>query len=1006
MQHRNDTSRMKPCVLMNRLLLISLIVLSLIGFPAGAADKSLILYMPMDEGAGSTVGDASPYGNNGEIVGNAVWIPGQSGLALEIVGGSHVVVPEIPEYDVTSAVTVMTWMRTTTVTTWARLIDKSQWQSNGFDLVLNQGNHIPGFEFFVNNTTSQVNAMTPVDDGEWHFIVGTYGDQTLRIYVDGIQEGEGQSTGGVDINPNDWPIMLGAEASSNGGQQYVGALDEVALFSRELSAEEIQDIFENGMPVSGLASKPQPQDEAIDVPRDAILSWMASDVAVTHNVYWGTSPEEVSDNAASVRVAEGLDDSRFVPEGLEFDRTYFWRVDEVNGAPDFTVFEGDVWSFTVEPTALPIEHITATASASMPQSGPENTINGSGLNELDQHDVTTTTMWIAPSPTPWIQYVFDKVYKLHEMVVWNSNQTIEAFVSFGVKELSIDYSIDGESWATLNGVVTLNQATGSPDYVANTTVDLGGIMAKMVKLSVVSGYGIIGQTSLSEVRFLTLPVTAREPHPANGALTEDLDVTLSWRAGREAALHDVQLSTDQQAVANGNALVTTVSETTYAPESLMYGTAYYWSVTEVNQAETPTHHGGDLWRFTIPDYGVIDDFESYSGDAGQEIYMVWLDGYGGDASLGGSTTGHIDSPFVETTLVHPNTGGRQSMPIVYDNNGNFTNIDGNVNSPTFSEAVREFDSPQDWTRGGAQILVLTFAGSAFNDPGEVYVKINGVKTVISTSPTDLQTPLWSQGTVDLASVNSNLTDIRTLTVGIDGPGTGTLYLDDIRLYRIAPVVPVPVDPGTGDLVAHYALENTLQDSSGNGYDGTAALNAAYAIGPDSLGSVLVLPGGAGDYVDLPIGSLINTLTDATFAMWVDFSGQGGQWQRIFDFGSGTDQFVFISPQDGNSALRFEINGPGAGTNVISRPGTLASGWHHVAGVIDSTRMEMTLYLDGTPVAQGPTDALPTDLGDTTQNWLGRSQFSADPNFNGSLDEFRIYRRTLSPGEVRYLAGDR
>ena len=55
---------------------------------------------------------------------------------------------------------------------------------------------------------------------------------------------------------------------------------------------------------------------------------------------------------------------------------------------------------------------------------------------------------------------------------------------------------------------------------------------------------------------------------------------------------------------------------------------------------------------------------------------------------------------------------------------------------------------------------------------------------------------------------------------------------------------------------------------------------------------------------------------------------------------------------------------------------------------------------------GPTTLLPKDLGKTNQNWLGRSQWTADAYFTGSLDDFRIYNRVLSEGEVRYLAGDR
>ena len=77
---------------------------------------------------------------------------------------------------------------------------------------------------------------------------------------------------------------------------------------------------------------------------------------------------------------------------------------------------------------------------------------------------------------------------------------------------------------------------------------------------------------------------------------------------------------------------------------------------------------------------------------------------------------------------------------------------------------------------------------------------------------------------------------------------------------------------------------------------------------------------------------------------------------------------------------------------------------YVAAVIDSSTMMMKLYLDGRLVAEGDTPALPSDVGVTEQNFLARSQFAADDFYLGSLDEFRIYDRALTLGEVRYLAG--
>jgi len=91
---------------------------------------------------------------------------------------------------------------------------------------------------------------------------------------------------------------------------------------------------------------------------------------------------------------------------------------------------------------------------------------------------------------------------------------------------------------------------------------------------------------------------------------------------------------------------------------------------------------------------------------------------------------------------------------------------------------------------------------------------------------------------------------------------------------------------------------------------------------------------------------------------------------------------------------------------VNAPRALTAGWHHVAVVIDGVAMTLQLVLDGEVVATGTTNTVPSNLGATTQNWLGHSQWSGDGYYQGQIDEFRIYNRALTIGEVRYLAGDR
>jgi len=187
------------------------------------------------------------------------------------------------------------------------------------------------------------------------------------------------------------------------------------------------------------ASGANPANEASDVPRDVLLGWIPGMFAEKHDVYLGTSFADV--NAATVPLQAGLDVNAFDAGRLVLGQTYFWRVDEVNAAPDYTVFKGDVWSFTVEPVSIPITGITVTASSAHDDTlVPENTINGSGLDALDQHATEPTTMWLSGvgDAAPWIEYAFDQVYKLHELWVWNSNQLIEKFVGLGAKDVSIE----------------------------------------------------------------------------------------------------------------------------------------------------------------------------------------------------------------------------------------------------------------------------------------------------------------------------------------------------------------------------------------------------------------------------------------------------------------------------------------------------------------------------------------------------------------------------------------
>jgi hypothetical protein len=347
--------------------------------------------------------------------------------------------------------------------------------------------------------------------------------------------------------------------------------------------------------------------------------------------------------------------------------------------------------------------------------GPENTVNRSGLNDLDQHSVELTDTWMTTGAKPaWIQYEFPQAYKLHEMLVWNSNQLIESFLGFGAKDVTVEYSADGETWTALEGVPQFAQATCSDTYTANTTVSFGGVMAKYVKLTVESNWGgLATQTGLAEVRITYVPVQAFYPVPTDGTTVVDVDTTLGWRPGREAASHTVYIGTDSNAVAAGTVAGAAATGHEYTPASLDFATTYYWKVDETGDAGT---YAGNLWSFVTQEYGVIDDFESYNDDVDAEttIWHAWVDGVTDGAS--GSQVGYDESPFAEKTVKH---GGGQAMPLMYDNTA----------SPYYSEAKYEFSPAKDLTVSAADSVALYYRGAsgpAFAETPNSGVLMNGI----------------------------------------------------------------------------------------------------------------------------------------------------------------------------------------------------------------------------------------------------------------------------------------
>ena len=213
------------------------------------------------------------------------------------------------------------------------------------------------------------------------------------------------------------------------------------------------------------------------------------------------------------------------------------------------------------------------------------------------------------------------------------------------------------------------------------------------------------------------------------------------------------------------------------------------------------------------------------------------------------------------------------------------------------------------------------------------------------------------------------------------------------------------------LLASYPCESAggamLPDGSGHGKNATLANGAGgstpvgFSFGAGRVGNALALSARDQAYVSLPSG-ILSQLTQVTIATWVKLNS-GTAFQRIFDFGVDTNTFMYLVNASSSGFVRFRIVSTPLNKNQVveGAEGVPVGRWTHVAVTLGDGGV--AIYLDGALVAQqAPAILRPADLGDTGNNFIGRSPFAADPYLDGQIDEFRIYDRVLSPAEIGEL----
>jgi fibronectin type 3 domain-containing protein len=424
-----------------------------------------------------------------------------------------------------------------------------------------------------------------------------------------------------------------------------------------------------------------------------------------------------------------------------------------------------------------------------------------------------------------------------------------------------------------------------------------------------------------------------------------------------------------------------------------------WSKAGVTIRDSLNANAANVFIGITPTNGVVFEYRltddmpgSFDNNVTNLVAPCWVK----LVQSGSTFTGYYSTNGVSWTQLGTTTvsmGGAEYVGMAVCANDNGT---GNFSNPATTTFTATFDSVSapDWPPAPTGMVATAVSSGQISLVWNSFT--NGATCNVKRSTTNGG---------PYAVIASGVTATNYSDGGLAG---GTIYyyvvsavISGNESANSAQASAATLSPTLGSLVHRYSFNETggttIADSVGGPvWKGTLPNGGAFSNG------VLMLSSGSSQYADLPAG-IVGSLSNCTVMAWVNLNSTD-TWSRIFDFGNNTTTYMFLTPQNGTSGtLRFAITtNSSGGEQQINCASTLTTGvWHQVAVTLNTNCG--ILYLDGVAVGTNTSMTLnPAILGVTTNNFIGRSQW-ADPYFNGSFDEFRIYNAGLSPAEIAATA---
>ncbi|MHC4069009.1 MAG: LamG-like jellyroll fold domain-containing protein, partial [Planctomycetota bacterium] len=327
-------------------------------------DVNLVVVGPVslwrfDEGSGEIAYD-SVGDNDGNLINGPVWTTGIIGEAIEFDGvDDYVSLSQnaITETEFTLAVWANHYGQGggsgNINTVFSQRDGDTGNNKSAVVLKTEDGDVSPTARAIIRSSNGSVQLLSAPkkDYGEWHHYAMTVSLTDFVFYIDGVEvDRTTNNQAGDYITSIDYVDIGRSRYETTTSGLFNGAVDDARIYDRALSAEEVAQLWEEGL--GGRAFNPEPYDGASDVDPNVVLSWSVGIWVVDVNgydVYFGTDYNDVND-ATTISAeymgrqdANSWDSINYDANGLGYATTYYWRIDEVNGP---NTWKGDVWRFT------------------------------------------------------------------------------------------------------------------------------------------------------------------------------------------------------------------------------------------------------------------------------------------------------------------------------------------------------------------------------------------------------------------------------------------------------------------------------------------------------------------------------------------------------------------------------------------------------------------------------------------------------------------------------------